>query len=193
MCSGVSIPISRNPAVTAGDVFMQRACDFLMLMLERQKMLVSLPKGNLEQKYMAFAATLSVEAQENLEDLLLMANALPGAPAAVADGKNRLIQAGRGALERASRAHKIALIAAKEGPDTAQRIFNPEPSYAGMNEEETKMLEKIRKEKEAARKKEARRTEEHSFWKRMKTTQYGEDTGMNIYLDYSTIFFQLTY
>jgi hypothetical protein len=157
--------------------------------LERQKMLVSLPKGNLEQKYMAFAATLSVEAQENLEDLLLMANALPGAPAAVADGKNRLIQAGRGALERASRAHKIALIAAKEGPDTAQRIFNPEPSYAGMNEEETKMLEKIRKEKEAARKKEARRTEEHSFWKRMKTTQYGEDTGMNIYLDYSTILF----
>jgi uncharacterized membrane protein len=47
--------------------------------LERQKMLVSLPKENLEQKYMAFAATLSVEAQENLEDLLLMANALPGA------------------------------------------------------------------------------------------------------------------
>jgi len=32
MCSGVSIPSSRNPAVTAGDVFMQRACDFLMLM-----------------------------------------------------------------------------------------------------------------------------------------------------------------
>lgn len=159
--------------------------------LERQKMLVSLPKGNLEQKYMAFAATLSVEAQENLEDLLLMANALPGAPAAVADGKNRLIQAGRGALERASRAHKIALIAAKEGPDTAQKIFNPEPSYAGLNEEETKMLEKIRKEKEAARKKEARRS--IHFWKTMKTTQYGEDTGMNIYLDYSTIFFQLTY
>ncbi len=154
-------------------------------------MLVSLPKENLEQKYMAFAATLSVEAQENLEDLLLMANALPGAPAAVADGKNRLIQAGRGALERASRAHKIALIAAKEGPDAAQRIFNPEPSYAGMNEEETKMLEKIRKEKEAARKKEARRS--IHFWKTMKTTQYGEDTGMNIYLDYSTIFFQLTY
>jgi hypothetical protein len=47
--------------------------------LERQKMLVSLPKGNLEQKYMAFAATLYVEVQENLEDLLLMANALPGA------------------------------------------------------------------------------------------------------------------
>ncbi len=48
--------------------------------LERQKMLVSLPKGNLEQKYMAFAATLSVEVQENLEDLLLMANALPWGP-----------------------------------------------------------------------------------------------------------------
>ncbi len=32
MCSGVSIPRSRSPAVNAGDVFMQRACDFLMLM-----------------------------------------------------------------------------------------------------------------------------------------------------------------
>jgi hypothetical protein len=106
--------------------------------LERQKLLVSLPKASLEQKYMAFAATLTVEVQENLEDLLLMANALPGAPAAVADGKNR-----RGALERAGRTHKFALIAAKEGPDTAQWIFNPEPSHAGMNEEETKMLEKI--------------------------------------------------
>ena len=122
--------------------------------LERQKLLVCLPKASLEQKYMVFAATLTVEVQENLEDLLLLANALPGAPAAVADGKNRLIQAGRGALERAGRTHKIALVGAKEGPDTAQRIFNPEPTYAGMNEEETKMLEKIRKEKEAAKKKE---------------------------------------
>ncbi len=43
----------------------------------------------------------------------------------------------RRALENASRAHKIVLIAAKEGPDTAQMIFNPEPSYAGLNEEET--------------------------------------------------------
>ena len=77
--------------------------------LERQKMLVSLPRGNLEQKYMAFTTTLSVEVQENREGLLLMANALPGAPVAVADGKNRLIQASRGALERISRAHKIAL------------------------------------------------------------------------------------
>ncbi len=70
-------------------------------------MFVSLPKENLEQKYMAFAATLSVEVQENLEDLLLMANALPGAPAAVADGKNRLIQVGRGALEQASRLTRL--------------------------------------------------------------------------------------
>ena len=50
--------------------------------LERQKLLVSLPKSSLEQKYMAFVATLTVEVQENLEDLLLLANALPGAPAA---------------------------------------------------------------------------------------------------------------
>jgi len=36
--------------------------------LERQKLLVSLPKASLEQKYMAFVATLTVEVQENLED-----------------------------------------------------------------------------------------------------------------------------
>jgi hypothetical protein len=44
--------------------------------IERQKLLVSLPKASLEQKYMAFAANLTVEVQENLEDLLLLANAL---------------------------------------------------------------------------------------------------------------------
>jgi hypothetical protein len=106
---------------------------------------------------MAFAATLIVEIQENLEDLLLLANSLPSAPAAVADGKKRLIQASRGALERAGRMHKIALIATKEGPDTAQRIFNPEPSYTGMNKEETKMLEKLGRRRRRRKRRTARR------------------------------------
>jgi len=56
------------------------------------------------------------------------------------EGKNLLV------LEKASRAHKIALITAKEGLDTAQRVFNPELLHAGMKEEETMMLEKICKD-----------------------------------------------
>jgi hypothetical protein len=120
--------------------------------LERQKMLDSLPKGTLEQNYMAFAAGLNVDIQASLEDLLLLAHALPEVPAPVLEAKNRLVQASRRTLEKTSRAYKIALIAAKEGPDSAQRIFNPEPTSVGKDGEETKMLEKIQKEKEAAKK-----------------------------------------
>jgi hypothetical protein len=51
--------------------------------------------------------------------------------------------------------HKMALVAAKEGPDCAQRMFNPAPTYEELEEEEVKQLEKFRKEKEASKKKEA--------------------------------------
>jgi hypothetical protein len=40
--------------------------------LERQKMLICLPKSKLEQNYMAFRATLNGELLESLEDLLLI-------------------------------------------------------------------------------------------------------------------------
>jgi hypothetical protein len=123
--------------------------------VERQKVLVGIPRGTLLQKYHAFAAGLSVELQESLEDLLVAANALPGEAAGAQAAKARVIQAGRGSLERANRAVKILYVAAMEGGDAAQRIFNPEPTFAGMNDEEAKILEKIRKEREQAKKKES--------------------------------------
>jgi hypothetical protein len=57
-------------------------------------------------------------------------------------------------LEKVGRLHKISLVEAKDGADIAHRIFNPEPTFAEMDDEETKLLEKMRKEKEAAKKKE---------------------------------------
>ena len=130
--------------------------------VERQKVLVGIPRSTLLQKYHAFTAELSVELQESLEDLLVTANALPGEAADAQAAKARVIQAGRASLEKANRAVKILYVAAKEGGDAAQRIFNPEPTFAGMNDEEAKILDKIRKEREQAKKKEATRSK--FFW-----------------------------
>ncbi len=68
-----------------------------------------------------------------------------------------------------------------EGPDCAQKIFNPAPTYGELDEEEAKQLEKYRKAREASKKKEPTRSK--FFWKRQKFSQHGGDTGMNIYLD----------
>jgi len=143
--------------------------------IERQKMLVSLPKGKLEQAYLAFNAGLTVEMRESLEELLLMANAMPNEPAAAGELRGRFIQATRSSLEKAARLHKISLVAAVEGPDAAQKVFNPAPTYGEMDDEETKMLEKFRKEREAAKKKEANEASK-SGWKGMaakRPTPYG--------------------
>ncbi len=45
--------------------------------LDRQKMLVSLPKGDLRESYLTFVAGLNVDVRESLEDMLLLANTLP--------------------------------------------------------------------------------------------------------------------
>ncbi len=84
----------------------------------------------------------------------MTANALPGEPAEAQTAKVRVIQAGRTSLEKANRAVKILYVAAKEGGDAAQWIFNLEPTFAGMNDEEAKILDKIRKEREQAKKRE---------------------------------------
>jgi hypothetical protein len=49
----------------------------------------------------------------------------------------------------------MSLVAAKEGPDCAQWMFNPPPTYGELEEEEVMQLEKYRKEKEASKMKEA--------------------------------------
>jgi hypothetical protein len=89
--------------------------------VERQMVLVAIPRRMLLQKYLAFAAELSMELQESLEDLLVAANALPGEPAEVQPAKVQVIQAGRRSLEKANRVVKISYIAAKEGGDAAPR------------------------------------------------------------------------
>jgi hypothetical protein len=123
--------------------------------LDRQKMLVSLPKRDLQESYLTFVAGLNVDVRENLEDMLLLVSTLPDGTAAALAAKTRVIQAARLTLEKVGRLHKISLVAAKDGADIAHRIFNPEPTFAEMDDEETKLLEKMRKEKEAAKKKEA--------------------------------------
>ncbi len=54
------------------------------------------------------------------------------------------MQESRGMLEKASRAHKIVLITAKEGLDTAQRVFNPELLHAGVKEVSTHKVSSCR-------------------------------------------------
>jgi hypothetical protein len=63
-------------------------------------------KGKLEQNCMVFAASLSVNIHESLEDLLPLANAVLRVLAAVLEGKKRLVPASRGILKKAGRARK---------------------------------------------------------------------------------------
>jgi ribosomal protein L17 len=130
--------------------------------LERQKMLVSLPQAKVEQEYLAAAATKVVELREIIEDLVLAANEVTDAAQ-----KQKLVQGTRGALEKMARLHRMSLVAAKEGPDCAQRLYNPAPTYTEMEEEERKELEKYRKEKEASKKKETAE-QGKSGWKGVK-------------------------
>jgi hypothetical protein len=121
--------------------------------LDRQKMLVSLSKGDLRESYLMFVAGLNMDVRESLEDMLLLVNTLSDRTAAALVAKTRVVQAARMTLEKVGRLHKMSLVAAKDGADIAHRIFNPEPTFDEMDDEETKLLVKMRKEKEAARKK----------------------------------------
>jgi hypothetical protein len=118
--------------------------------LDRHKMLVSLPRSKVEQEYLALVAAKVVDLREAVEDLVLVANEETEAALKV-----KLLQGTRGVLEMTARLHKMSLVAAMEGPDCAQRVFNPAPTYGEMEEEEVKQLEMFRKEKEASKMKEA--------------------------------------
>jgi hypothetical protein len=91
--------------------------------LDRQKMLVSLPKSKVEQEYLASVAARVVDLHEDIEDLVLVANEETDVALKV-----KLVQGTRGILEKMARLHKMTLVAAKEGPDCTQRMFNPAPS-----------------------------------------------------------------
>lgn len=142
--------------------------------LDRQKMLVSLPKSKPDQEYLAAVASKIVDLREAAEDLVLVAN-----EETVEALKVRLVQGTRAVMEQAAKLHSMSLVAAKEGPDMAQKIFIPAPTYGDLGEEETKLLEKYRKEKENTKKKEAAELSKSS-WKsnnNARTTPYKSGYG----------------
>ncbi len=79
--------------------------------LDRQKMLVSLPRSKVEEEYLALVAAKVVDLREAVEDLVLVANEETEAALKV-----KLLQGTRGVLEKTARLHKMSLVAAKEGP-----------------------------------------------------------------------------
>jgi hypothetical protein len=91
-----------------------------------------------------------VEAKEWAEDGLLLAATVADAPL-----KARLQQHFRAAAGMGAKMTSAAMVAAKEGADLAQQVFVPAPTYMDLGEEDIKLLEKARKDKEAQKKKEA--------------------------------------
>jgi hypothetical protein len=133
--------------------------------LERQKILVSLPKGKPEQAILALLAEKTAEAHEELEDVLVLL-----ATEDLNTVKARLVQHLRGLCAKTARMFKVA---AKEGAAVAKQVFIPPPAYMGLDEEERKILDKCRKEQEASKKKETAKAE--SSWKMLnaKKSPYG--------------------
>jgi hypothetical protein len=138
--------------------------------LERQKMLVSLPRSKVEQEYLASVAAKVVDLREAAEDLVLVAN-----EQTVEALKVRLVQGSRTVLDMAAKLHGMSLVAAKEGPDCWQKIFNPAPTYSELEEEEAKQLEKYRKDREASKKEASELSK--SSWKGAKRATAYNKTG----------------
>jgi hypothetical protein len=141
--------------------------------LDRQKMLVSLPKSKEAECYLASVAGKNVDLREGIEDLLLVVAAMEAG-----DVRTRLVQGMRGILDQSIRLHKMAVVAAKDGMDIAQKVFNPAPNYLDLEDEESKLLEKMKKERDAAKKKEA--NADKSGWKGLsakRTTPYSYGYG----------------
>ena len=113
--------------------------------LDRQKVLVSLPKGKPEQAILALLAEKTAEAHEELEDVLLLL-----ATEDLNTVKAVLVQHLRGLCVKTARMFKVEQVAAKEGADVAKQVFIQPPVYMGLDEEEKKILDKLRKEKAKA-------------------------------------------
>jgi hypothetical protein len=116
--------------------------------MDRQKLLCTLPRDKDESKFQAWLAERVVEAREEAEDGLLIAGA-------VADDalKARLLQNNRSVVAKLVKIQKATLVAAKEGMGFAQKLFVPDPTYDELDDDELKLMEKLRKEKAANKKK----------------------------------------
>ena len=141
--------------------------------LDRQKLLVSLPRGKPEQGVLALLAEKIADLREEQQDALLLL-----ATEDLDTVRARLVQHHRSLDAKAARLFKIAQVGAKEGTAAAQRVFIPAPVYMDLDDEEARTLEKFRKEQEAAKKKETGKSE--SAWKMgnaKKSVPYGYNYG----------------
>ncbi len=145
--------------------------------VERQKLLVSLPRSKPEQSMFSLVSERVAELREMQEDVLLLLAAED-----LNAQKVTLVQHLRSLGAKTAKLLKVSTIAAKEGSTTAQRLFIPAPAYPDLDDEESKALEKIRKEQEAAKKKESAKSE--SSWKMFnakKTAPYAYNYGKPSY------------
>jgi len=99
--------------------------------LERQKFLVSLPKGKPEQDILSLLAEKTAGAHEEMEDVLLLL-----ATEDLNTVKARLVQHLRGLCTKTARMFKVDQVAAKEGTAAAKLVFIPAPAYMALDEEE---------------------------------------------------------
>jgi hypothetical protein len=140
--------------------------------LDRQKLLVSLPRGKPEQGVLALMAEKLADLREEQQNALLLL-----ATEDLDTVRDRLVQHLRGLDAKAARLFKIAQVGAKEGTAAAQRVFIPAPVFMDLDDEEARTLEKFRKEQEAT-KKETGKSE--SAWKMgnaKKRVPYGYNYG----------------
>jgi hypothetical protein len=130
--------------------------------LDRQKLLVSLPRGKPKQGVLALMAEKLADLREEQQDTV----------------RDRLVQHLRGLDAKAARLFKIAQVGAKEGTAAAQRVFIPAPVYMDLDDEEARTLEKFRKEQEAAKKKETgKRVSSWKMGNAKKSVPYGYNYG----------------
>ena len=136
--------------------------------LERQKILVALPRSKPEQAILSMLAEKTAEVHEEQEDVLVLL-----ATEDLNSVKARLVQHLRSLCAKTARQFKVEQVTAKEGAAVAKQVFIPAPAYMGLDEEERKILEKCKKEQEASKKKETAKAE--SSWKMLnaKKTPYG--------------------
>jgi hypothetical protein len=137
--------------------------------LERQKLLVSLPRSKPEQNILAHLAEKLAELREETEDMLLWATTVEGAAV-----RTRLVQGLRSLGAKNAQLLKTSMIAAKEGCATAEQVFIPAPTYMELDDAEARLLEKARREQEAKKKKDAAKSD--SSWKMLnakKSSPYG--------------------
>lgn len=117
--------------------------------VDRQKQLAAMPRGKVTQNFLANIAEKALQLREATEDLLIMLGELPES-----EVKGRAIQAARKQLELHVKQGNMLAVAAEEGMELAQELFEPVCKLGELDDETTKALKELKKRKEAEKKKE---------------------------------------